>query len=141
MLEDKSEWRKFKSKHSQYCLYGRCKDCSRVDESGRGIHDVEIYQVYKYTEETECDRCNGKGYIERECPHCDGLGTITEDCLDCSGNGQLPDLCGDEEFVREEWQLVKEKKGVEAGDNAVVVVTTDGIPPTVKTVGILPTIL
>jgi RecJ-like exonuclease len=104
------EVRKLKKSFSHFCLFGGCKDCSRIDAQGKGIHDVEFYQVYKYTEETDCDHCDGRGTIERECPECYGSGIVHETCEDCKGSGRQVDLCGKEILVREEYQIIKEEK-------------------------------
>lgn len=105
-MEDKHYTRELKRRISQYCIFGECPDCSKV-VNGRGIHDVEIYQVYECKEEDKCDRCDGDGIVEVTCSYCDGLGTTQESCEDCNGKGRIPDEFGDKEFVKEEYKLIK----------------------------------
>ena len=105
-MEEKYYTRELKRKISQYCLFGECPSCSRII-NGKGIHDVEIYQVYEHTEEDKCDTCNGSGEEEVTCSHCDGVGTTQEKCEDCDGKGRIPDEFGDKTPIREEFKLVK----------------------------------
>ncbi len=100
MEKEKHTIRKFKSKHSVYCLWGQCKNCSRIVDN-KGIHDVEIYQVFECTEVEECENCNGDGYTKEDCPHCDGWGIIEERCLDCDGKGKVPDEFGEQKLIKE----------------------------------------
>jgi hypothetical protein len=106
LKKDKHLVREFKEKHSFLCLQGRCKSCSRI-VNGKGIHDVEIYQVYECDDDVDCDECNGHGYKRITCPECDGIGEIEETCDKCNGKKKLPDECGDKTFIKNEQELVR----------------------------------
>ena len=106
MEEEKHYTRRLKDKNSFKCLWGKCPDCSRV-VAGKGIHDVEVYQVFECTEDEECDKCNGDGYTHETCPECSGSGEIEEQCEDCNGKGRLPDEFGEKKFIKQEYELIK----------------------------------
>ncbi len=107
-MEEKRQIRELKSKHSLYCIWGKCPSCSRTVD-GRGIHDVEVYQVFECQEDNKCCTCGGDGYKDEECPHCDGLGHIQERCEDCNGKGKVPDEFGEKKLIKEVGVLVKKK--------------------------------
>ncbi len=98
-LEEESE---------NYCLFGSCKDCTKIAKDGRGIHRVRTYRVCEYTEEEECEKCDGDGTTRHDCWECGGSGEVEEKCLDCDGDGQVPDEAGDEKFIRRRAVIVKE---------------------------------
>lgn len=108
--QEKHKIRELKKKYSVGCLYGRCEHCSRVVD-GKGIHDVEVYQVFECEENIKCDHCEGKGYVENTCPNCDGLGVVDERCEVCNGKGKLPDECGDKTLIKEEVELIRVDDG------------------------------
>ena len=100
MDEEKNIVRELKSRHSLYCIWGKCKDCSR-EVDGRGIHDVEVYQLFKCTEDEECGNCGGEGTTRHECWECGGSGEVEERCEDCKGEGRIPDKLGDRKLIKE----------------------------------------
>lgn len=116
MAEETHTVRELKRRHAFKCLWGKCKDCSRVVD-GKGIHDVEVYQVFECTEDDECGRCNGDGYTHDTCPECGGSGEIEEKCLDCNGKGRVPDELGERKLIKEVDVLVKKEVSVDSSHN------------------------
>lgn len=98
--------KRLKSKYHTLCLFGGCKDCIEIKD-GKGIHEIEVYEIYKCTQICECDDCKGRGYKTETCFNCDGHGETQETCMECDGNGELYDEFGELEYIKDENVLVK----------------------------------
>lgn len=110
-MENKHKIKKLKSRYSLACLWGKCPNCSRVVD-GKGIHDVEIYQIYQCEDITDCPECQGKGFNRVDCDWCEGTGTTEETCEVCKGKGNVPDEFGKKTFIGEK-TILKEKVDVD----------------------------